>query len=198
MPRPLCSDCSYPLSTCVCEFVTPCSHNIKLIVLQDPKENQHPKNTVRLMQLCSNNIEVIIGETPSDFSSLISQIETAPKCFALLYPSKSAVTLPKIDETANNIHTLILIDGTWRKAKKLYLKNPWLNQIVHFKLEDLCGDYTIRKTSVEAGMSTLEAAAESLRILDGANTEPMLKLQRGLAEKFTQQMPENVKRRYRK
>lgn len=197
MPRELCNKCEFPIATCVCQWIAPYCNSIHLHILQHPKEANHAKNTVKLIGLATKNIEIIVGEGQDDFQQLINLVASKPDNFALLYPSEQALTIRSSLES--NITNLIVIDGTWRKAKKMYLSNPWLKQIRHLALsESSVGEYAIRKTSVEGGLSTLEAVAMALNAIDDTPKAPLLNLFDGFQSKFMKQMPKEVQSRYHK
>ncbi|OVA06094.1 DTW [Macleaya cordata] len=54
-----------------------------------------------------------------------------PPGSALLFPSKDSISLEAIDFEVKH---LIVLDGTWRKAKRMYHENPWLKFLPHLKL----------------------------------------------------------------
>ncbi|KAG9445577.1 hypothetical protein H6P81_011705 [Aristolochia fimbriata] len=51
---------------------------------------------------------------------------------ALLFPSEKSVSLENIDFSVKH---LIVLDGTWAKAKRMYHENPWLKLLPHLKLD---------------------------------------------------------------
>ena len=93
---------------------------------------------------------------------------------------------------------LIVIDGTWRKALKMYKQNPWLQslQAYHFS-QKLVSNYYIRRSAVESGVSTLEAVAYFLELVEGINSKPLNNLFDYMQQQQIKLMPEDVKQRYR-
>jgi DTW domain-containing protein YfiP len=82
------------------------------------------------------------------------------------------VKLGNAHEVAGYDH-LLLLDGTWRKAKKLWLNNPWLHELDACVIEvTQASQYRIRKAPGPQSMSTLEAIAWSLNIIEGCDTGP--------------------------
>ncbi|MQL95506.1 hypothetical protein Taro_028187, partial [Colocasia esculenta] len=55
-----------------------------------------------------------------------------PPGSALLFPGKSSIALGAVDLEVKH---LIVLDGTWDKAKRMYYENPWLQFLPHLKLE---------------------------------------------------------------
>lgn len=199
MARELCQRCEYPISHCLCQSITQVSHQTRVIVLQHPSEVKNAKNTVRLLNLLSDNIEVIIGETDADFAELRTQIATRSDKYALLFPSEDALKLEPSSNSNLTFDTLVVIDGTWKKAKKILLLNPWLEQInkVSFSQEHQ-SSYQIRSTKVSGGLSTIEATAYALNLIENTEIAPFMTALDGLKHAFTKNMPANVKARYQK
>lgn len=55
-----------------------------------------------------------------------------PPGSALLYPSEKSIGLEAVDF---DVKHLLVLDGTWSKAKRMYHENPWLKFLPHLKLE---------------------------------------------------------------
>lgn len=196
MARELCQRCEYPIQTCLCDALTQVAHKTKVIILQHPSEVKNAKNTVRLLKLMSNNTSILIGESEQDFNEIKQQVLANKQDYALLFPGDDAVVLSEQVQTSS-FRCLIVIDGTWKKAKKLLLLNPWLNDLpkVSFN-QSLVSEYQIRSTSVQGGLSTIEAVAYSLNEIENCSTAPFIRALNGLKHSFTKRMPDQVKARY--
>lgn len=79
-----------------------------------------------------------------------------PPGSALLFPSANAVELAKLDY---EIKQLIVLDGTWAKARRMYYENPWLKLLPQLKLdlrkESLYSD--VRHQPKSGCLSTIES-----------------------------------------
>ncbi len=188
--RKVCNCCHYPLKTCVCSALTHVRNKTNVIILQDKNEVNNAKNTARLLALSLSDISIV----KSDDIESMRKLETAcienPADFALFFPSNNSSAFethvclnseaPESDkqkiplETTSLIKHVLFIDGTWRKAKRHYLSNDWLQRLpsYHFD-ESIQGQYRIRKTSIENGLSTLEAVAYVLSKTDGTDTQAL-------------------------
>ena len=177
--RPSCPTCLRAKTGCICHLITKVDTDIEVLILQHPLEVTETKGTARLLHLCLPNSQLLMGEV-FDETQLLSS-----KKSILLYPitpedhSLGIAPPPELNTTdltsLNNIR-LIIIDGTWRKSRKILCKNPYLQTLPRLKLADLpAGQYTIRKARKPHQLSTLEAACAALAQLE-ANThkfEPM-------------------------
>ena len=200
MPRAHCPHCSYPLPSCLCHAIKHYRHKSKLIILQHPSEIKSKKNTVRLLSLISDKIQIANGETESDFDELKRHIAASNETFALLYPSDQAINCSTFSQQRQKNESpvnLLVLDGTWRKVKKILLSNPWLLGLPHLTLVAIQkSQYGIRKTQIEGGLSTLEAVALALQELEGVSPKPALDMLQALKQAFTRKMPNEVKNRY--
>lgn len=71
-----------------------------------------------------------------------------------------------------------MIDGTWRKARKICYLNPWLQQLPTIALPDnFTSQYQIRKAEQPGQYSTLEATCLALGQLEQSidRYQPLLK-----------------------
>ncbi|AZZ98581.1 tRNA-uridine aminocarboxypropyltransferase [Pseudoalteromonas sp. R3] len=198
MKRTLCNHCHFPEQTCVCTYLgKPLNNHCKILVLQHPSEVKVAKNTVRLLSLQLSNLEVITGETETDFAQVREQLQSV-QC-ALLYPSESAMSLSAPSEEVNQpaIETLVVLDGTWKKVHKMLMLNPWLMSLPHVSFSDLPkNQYHIRKAEQAFSLSTLEATAHFLHLYEAISPEPLYRALAGMIEQQTRLMPADVKQRY--
>lgn len=165
MSRPYCEICALPSRTCICALashVGKIQYQGEIHVIQHPSETGHAKNSVRLVKLIMPTLSVWQGETPEQLTELRQQIIKNPQSWGCFYPcaqsiesSSGAPTLP---------HTkLLFIDATWRKARKIWHLNPWLQALPLYHLpKTLQGQYSIRKNHAEHQLSTLEAIAYAI------------------------------------
>ncbi|QLE87357.1 DTW domain-containing protein [Shewanella sp. Scap07] len=198
MSRNCCDACSFPLNACICDAIRPLNHQQELIVMQHPSEVGHAKNSVRLMQLVLSNLKVFVGEQSADFVALQHYLNQCGKPVFLIYPSDDSKEIGQAAVPSNAV--FILLDGTWRKAYKLLQLNPWLSQYraLHFDLAS-ASNYTIRKSSRSDSLSTLEAAAMTLKQLDNnLDVTPLTDALAAMVNRRLAAMPAEVRQRYRK
>lgn len=67
----------------------------------------------------------------------------------------------------SDVKCIIVLDGTWKKAYKMYMLNTFLHELPHLTLPtSMQGEYKIRKTQKENALSSLEACAYALMSLE--------------------------------
>ncbi|PIE43683.1 MAG: DTW domain-containing protein [Gammaproteobacteria bacterium] len=171
MSRDYCPRCKRPPGLCYCSALVQIDNQIKVVIIQHPREQKHPFNTGRMTHLCLNHSQLIVTETLSD--SAIEQILSTPSI--LLYPSLAWLPVQAELNLQEEIRTkrlqqLIVIDATWRKSKKILHCHPALQTLPRLSLTgNLISRYKIRKTSVANGLSTIESTIQALTILDPEN-----------------------------
>lgn len=177
--RAYCHQCHYPAKVCVCDAIETQSSPYHIIILQHPNEAKHAKNTGRLVKLILPETTILTGESEQDFEELKQQVLLAPQGYHVFYPSNKSQGLESVEYSTLPApeKTLIFIDATWRKALKMWHQNPWLQSCHQWHFSDtLIGHYAIRKTSVENGVSTLEAVAYALNQCCDHDEQPLLTL----------------------
>ncbi len=170
----------------------------EVIVLQDPSEVKHAKNTVKLLALVIPNVTIVVGETPEDFAEVRDTLAQSQKAIYVIYPTQDSRCIDKVKPVKDAV--LIFLDGTWRKVFKMMALNPWLEQYpaLHLNL-DASSQYKIRKAPRVDSLSTLEAVALSLKTIDNQlDVAPLYNALNAMVEKQLQFMPEAVRKRYDK
>ncbi len=152
---------------CYCDGLPSVDTRTKLVILQHPHERTHPFGTARLARLCMPNASVHVP-TPGFSGTLERRVEVPPDA-AVLFPHPDAVDLAQMPETAWP-STLVVIDGTWSHAKRLYKENAWLRDLRHVRLHpDAPSNYRIRREPKPDYISTIEAIVAALRIVEPEN-----------------------------
>ena len=163
----------------MCNAIQPVANQTLIHILQHPSETKHAKNTARLLSLCLAQCCIWPGESAEDFAQLQKSLaHYLPKEVALVYPGERAQVIPQAVSPLKKTKCLLLLDGTWRKAYKLFQLNPWLGDYQQFTLDNALiakrlGGYSIRKAPAKHCLSTLECTALCLEALEDCDTQPL-------------------------
>ncbi|WP_221800793.1 tRNA-uridine aminocarboxypropyltransferase [Oceanobacter mangrovi] len=166
--RQICSGCDRPASVCLCSAISRVTPALQLIIWQDKDEARHRLSTAPLLH------KSIVGSRLLVADQLVPEELLGPDWRAqtmLLFPleHKPALTNEQLldDQGLPQRQQLLLLDGTWRKVKRLLLLNPWLNELPHLALQpEQTSRYApVRKSPRDDGLSTLEAAVIALNQL---------------------------------
>jgi DTW domain-containing protein YfiP len=160
---------------------------VEVLILQHPLEVAQAKGSARLLHLSLHKSYLVTGEVfeaPTLQALLTAPFEpqsddTQPRQTLLLYPdtpleSDLPLVSPPLLEARHLDHPsklrLVVLDGTWRKSRKMLYLNPLLQQLPRLALRDLApSHYLIRKAHRPDQRSTLEATCAALAQLEGDN-----------------------------
>lgn len=168
-----CERCDFLVGQCVCQWIPELATRLQVLVLQDPKEARHAKNTVSLLSLGLPSVECISTANQDRVRRVLAHKD--PAKWRLVFPAEGAVFIESLGtDSVAEIEGVILLDATWRKAKKLYLTEPLLHAFgaVCFAQPPL-GQYSIRKSPNIQSLSTLEACAYAIEQIAGENMQPL-------------------------
>ncbi len=93
-----------------------------------------------------------------------------------LYPGEGAVELnADFVNSHPGPHNLIVPDGSWQQARKVYAREPLFKGVPLVKLpEGLVGEYRLRQSRFAHWVSTYEAVAHALGALEGPEVRDRL------------------------
>ena len=115
----------------------------------------------------------------------------------LIYPAKDALTCHLgWERTSDESHQslkdsdLVLLDGTWQQAQKIFNKSPYLHSLKKLHLiTQRPSQYTLRRNQVEGGLCTVETVIEILRSVGHLQSAEVL--QDSFEEFLAQQLAPN-------
>nr|KYP73391.1 DTW domain-containing protein 2 [Cajanus cajan] len=138
----------------------------KILAYPEAREALSKGFLVKKFQRKQLNSGVDLEEECEEF-----ELEVPPGS-VLLFPSDKAVNINDLDAIGFEVKNLIVLDGTWAKAKRIYSENPWLNILPHVKLEvNEMSLYSDVRHQPRAGyLSTIESIVFALKAV-GENRE---------------------------
>jgi DTW domain-containing protein YfiP len=148
---------------CLCDQLTPINNVVGVRVLQHPQERRHAVGTTRLLRLGLADVRVhVLGL--SGKSAAVAPVDL-PDGAGLLYPSADALDLTALPANERP-SPLVVIDGTWTQAHRLFRDNPWISSLPCYRLPAGEGSrYRIRAEPRLECLSTVESVVAALRIL---------------------------------
>lgn len=166
-PRAACYRCFKPAVACICPSIERVANRTGVFILQHPRERFHAIGTARIARLGLANVRI---ESCAPWTSDPELREQLPVRTALLYPSSHASDLKSLPEEEMPLHLLVL-DGTWVHARKMYEAQTWLHSLRHVRLSpDHPSLYRVRRQPGAGCLSTIEAIVLALRILEPQTT----------------------------
>jgi len=163
--REMCWDCRRPTRVCYCAAVQPIDTRTRVVILQHPRESDVPINTARIAELALSNSTLHVGLDFAQDKALQAALSDAAAPPVLLYPSEDAKDLAS--EAPPGPVTLVVIDGTWWQASKLFKLNPFLQSLPRYGLAPSEESrYRIRREPAAHCLSTIEALEAALSLLE--------------------------------
>ena len=194
--REQCMTCSKAVPACICQQITSIDSAIELIILQHPTEVKNAIGTARILALSLPYCQIFVGENFTEHNELNTILQDKSRPCYLLYPSDNSIPASELSTHALATHArFIIIDGTWRKAYKILQSSANVLALPAVRC-DAAGEsnYTIRKTSIAGGLSTVEAGYLLLSSLENndAKYEPLLSAFNYMIDYQIKQMPAGV------
>ena len=177
--RATCPHCLRPLSACICALAQPVACATQVLILQHPLEVHEAKGTARLLHLCLPGSRLEVGEQ-LDAAQLQHWLHApwqsgdTPRQPVLLYPPSPDLPAPPAlpEPLPASAVRLVVIDGTWRKSRKMLYANPALQALPRLALPaSLPSEYRLRKAQRAGQLSTLEASTYALAQLENWPTD---------------------------
>ena len=189
----------------------PVDNKVAILVLQHPQEQDRVLGTAGLLAGGLANARVVVGLSWRNLAHALGA-PAEPRDWGVLYlgstQAKGQGPLvavdrggePLADQAAGRagLKGLIALDGNWAQAKALWWRNAWLTRLRRFVVvpdgPSLYGD--LRREARPDAVSTIEAAALSLQVLEGdaAVREKLLEPFRALLEKARREGVRDSKR----
>jgi DTW domain-containing protein YfiP len=170
-----CLGCRLRTDECVCAFAPRLQIATRLIVITHMKEWRRSSNTGHLARLAIAGGEVRIHGKPH---RLVPDADIDRASTIVLFPGRGARALTA--ETLAPLPrplTLLVPDGNWNQAKHMMRRVPILTRAhpVRLVASNFVAE-SLRRNSITGRMSTFEAIAQALGVLEGGAIEERLLL----------------------
>ncbi|HEY2368259.1 MAG TPA: tRNA-uridine aminocarboxypropyltransferase [Polyangiaceae bacterium] len=166
-----CDVCHRPKPACVCDRLVTLETTRRVLILQHPQEKDALLGTAQLLEAMLPKAKVVIGLSWPNFSAALGEEHADPKKWAVLFPDKDHPGNRVVDRRGNamdpsSLEGIIVLDGTWSKAKTLWWRNPWLVKMNRMSLApgkpSIYGK--LRAEPRRELVSTLESASAALTL----------------------------------
>jgi DTW domain-containing protein YfiP len=171
--RPTCAACRRPRGVCFCDRITILPTRTRILLLQHPREERVGIGTARMAHLALPHSRLRVGLEFADDPEARAAAG-GPDTF-VLFPGPDALPVGRLPR--DRALTLVVLDGTWSQARKLLRLNPAIASLPRVAfLPRRPSGYLIRREPADFCVSTIEALAEVLRVIEpeGARFERLL------------------------
>ncbi|UXI00478.1 tRNA-uridine aminocarboxypropyltransferase [Photobacterium sp. TY1-4] len=192
-----CEQCGKAKKACICRWIQVLDAKTELWILQHPSEVKRAIGTARILTLSLPNARLWVGEDFSEHSELNALLAQRERDAYLVYPGETAIPISRLageSQSGSRHRTLILLDGTWKKAYKIWQLSKNLQALPTVTLDNVeQGNYRIRKSPKAQGVSTVEAGYLALTALEGEGKfHPLLEAFEQMIDDQIRHMPPGV------
>ncbi|UJF18160.1 DTW domain-containing protein [Vibrio sp. SS-MA-C1-2] len=195
-----CPLCMLKPDFCLCQYRQTVECNAAVILLMHDNEVLKPSNTGRLI---ADNIEetyaFIWSRTKPD-QMLLNLLQNSEYQPFLVFPGEYAVeqtVISNVEREPNKKPLFILLDGSWREARKIFHKSSYLRDLPILSITPQeISRYKMRSASHDNQLATAEVAAIVLSLANEQKAADQLNLwfdcfkERYIAGKMSRQLPE--------
>jgi DTW domain-containing protein YfiP len=144
----------------------------RVLILQHPQEQDAVLGSAQILTASLPKAKIVIGLSWANLGAALGEDDVDPKRWAVLFPDREAqagqITGRKggaIEPSA--VDGIVVLDGTWSKAKTLWWRNPWLTKLPRMTLKPTQPSIygRLRAEPRREFVSTLESVAAALTLL---------------------------------
>ncbi|NLS13876.1 DTW domain-containing protein [Vibrio sp. SM6] len=191
-----CDQCGKARKACLCASIRRIPSDSDVIILQHSSEVHRALGTARILALSLERCTLLVGEDFSQCDALNALINDEHYQCCVLFPSEQAhrVNNENTWRDVNKPLRIIILDGTWKKAYKMWQLATNLHHLTMIQLPlDLIGNYRIRKAPTANSLSTVEAGFHLLRLIEPQRDfSPLMDAFDAMIAYQIAQMPEGV------
>jgi len=166
-----CENCRIAEKHCICQYKPQCHSQAAFLLLMWDDEVLKPSNTGRLIADLITDTHAFIWKRTEVDEALLSLINDPKYQPFVVFPADYANENQQVVHQVTDIKPpakqplFILLDGSWREAKKMFRKSPYLEKfpVLSINLDAQNERYRLRKANGDDRLATAEVAAHVLR-----------------------------------
>ena len=173
-----CEQCLIAKHYCICEGAEYASCNAAVCLLMYHNESFKPSNTGRLIaEIVPDNYAFRWDRTSPDpaLLALLSNEQYQP---FVIFPAEDVETdrvVTQVEPVAGKTPLFIFLDGTWREAKKMIRKSPYLDNLPVLSITaQKLSDYRLRVAPHAHQLGTAEVAIMVLALANEVDASTKL------------------------
>ena len=110
-----------------------------MLILQHPQEQDAVLGSAQILTASLPKAKIVIGLSWPNFAKALGEEGVDPRRWAVLFPDREAegeqVTGRAAIASPRELEGIVVLDGTWSKAKTLWWRNPWLSKLNRLTLK---------------------------------------------------------------
>jgi DTW domain-containing protein len=133
VPESTCATCQRPRVACVCDRIVSYQTERRVLILQHPQEQDAVLGSAQILAASLPKAKIVVGLSWPNFAKALGEEGVDPRRWAVLFPDREAegeqVTGRAGPTSPSSLEGIVVLDGTWSKAKTLWWRNPWLTKL---------------------------------------------------------------------
>ncbi|MCA8865523.1 MULTISPECIES: tRNA-uridine aminocarboxypropyltransferase [unclassified Halomonas] len=167
-----CEGCNLPVLNCLCPYKVKAESVAQVWLLTHPLEHFKPTNTGRLIGDVITTTQVFTWYRTAPDAQLAALLKDPRYAPFVIFPDDQPDYADRVVgiETVHaakaqaRIPVFVILDGTWRQARRMFRKSPYLDDLPVLPLQtERETRYRLRKPASKAHLCTAEVAIELLR-----------------------------------
>lgn len=110
-----------------------------MLILQHPQEQDAVLGSAQILTASLPKAKIVVGLSWPNFAKALGEEGVDPRRWAVLFPDREAqgeqVTGRAGISAPSALEGIVVLDGTWSKAKTLWWRNPWLSKLNRLTLK---------------------------------------------------------------
>ena len=155
-----------PQRACICDYQVSVRAKARFWLLTHAKEFYKPTNTGRLIVDTIQHSEVFSWKRTEPDLQFVSQLNDPSFDPYIVFPEGESYQhrMVEFEEKPGREPVFIILDGTWRQARRMFRKSPYLADLPVLPLKtDRLTRYALRKPASEQHLCTVEVGIELLK-----------------------------------
>jgi DTW domain-containing protein YfiP len=156
---------------CVCDRVVSYPTERRVLILQHPQERDALLGSAQIVEASLPNAKLVVGLSWPNLAAALGEESVDVRRWAVLFPDREAAgdrVTSRNGEAVNptTLEGIVVLDGTWSKAKTLWWRNPWLTKLNRMALAPTKPSIygRLRAEPRREFVSTLESVAAALTL----------------------------------
>lgn len=160
---------------CICEEISQFENRTPLTLVLHKRETRKTTNTGRLAAKLLKQSRILVRGIEGSPLKMEDHIQNPQGCFLLAYSPRSEVLTPEFLQKHPKPTELVVPDGNWGQASRMIQREKVMSQMTWVQLPPgPPSRYFLRKEPHPGGVSTLEAVARALGIIEGVEIQKHL------------------------
>lgn len=142
-----------------------------MLILQHPQEKDAILGSAQIVAASLPKAQIVVGLSWRNLAHALGREHVDTQRWAVLFPDREQPENAVATRGGNPIEPsslegIVVLDGTWSKAKTLWWRNPWLNKLNRLNLKPAQPSIygRLRLEPRREFVSTLEAVARALTL----------------------------------